>query len=685
MSSESASKKICALQEEVEQSKKELLMKEDVITSLEKDGKSLEDANDVLGRRIADLEQELKTNLNARQSNKEHFASSKQRSVRNVATETLGRDTSSLRTARDLVDLTGLPLNQRSAQAFTEDTVSRAPTDLGDPRDLWTASAPRSPHSFGGVLNSPSYGGAMKVRADLVSPSDTPGAITVKLSSSSSAEAISPRGSTLCMLVEALRQEIHRSNAKHLILVSEIALSASHLSTVSEERDIAVNEARALRAALEEVEVELSTTKMSYDEQLGALTDHLCQMQQLVEEKEGLVNQTLDHRIYCGRCGCWNQLKSLVTVAYWMLSAFVWFAVHTAAVTAFQCFSEYEFSWHDPSGNLHINLFSVSHYQMKLWSFFTEQTPRPPLLEAYFVAKLNPQFKTQFEEECPATLVMSHALIALDMASIGDFDKAAAHFDYAMHYYDGATPVHQHIILHAWPLNISSIQLARAMDLRDGPADRGGVDFIVHLGHGTDVIGDFISHLQRYINPGSRILFGGQRVSETKNSLDGFAESSVVEAEHYCETYVQGLSEWNDTGKPKILLNAAEAFSLPLIVKVLQTDQRYLPAFIALGKTQRVKSTLMATDSTVGSSLLLKQVPSFSSIGTMRDICLTNPEALARRLPEILGIIDAEERSLSWKVPVGLRLKGGNEHWRFDWRDVLFAPVVPRRPIVQID
>ncbi|KAF4743763.1 hypothetical protein FOZ62_020792, partial [Perkinsus olseni] len=64
------------------------------------------------------------------------------------------------------------------------------------------------------------------------------------------------------MLVEALRQEIHQANAKHLILVSEIALSASHLSTVSEDRDVAVNEARALRAALEEVELELSTTKM---------------------------------------------------------------------------------------------------------------------------------------------------------------------------------------------------------------------------------------------------------------------------------------------------------------------------------------------------------------------------------------------------------------------------------------
>ncbi|KAF4682503.1 hypothetical protein FOZ63_022310, partial [Perkinsus olseni] len=55
------------------------------------------------------------------------------------------------------------------------------------------------------------------------------------------------------------------------------------------------------------------TSLDSYDEQLGALTDHLCQMQQLVEGKEGLVNQTLEHRIYCGRCGCWNQLKSLVS------------------------------------------------------------------------------------------------------------------------------------------------------------------------------------------------------------------------------------------------------------------------------------------------------------------------------------------------------------------------------------
>ncbi|KAF4653232.1 hypothetical protein FOZ61_009125 [Perkinsus olseni] len=352
---------------------------------------------------------------------------------------------------------------------------------------------------------------------------------------------------------------------------------------------------------------------------------------------------------------------------------------------AFQCFSEYEFSWHDPSGNLHINLFSVSHYQMKLWSFFTRQTPRPPLLEAYFVAKLNPQFKAQFEEECPATLVMSHALIALDMASTGDFDKAAVHFEYAMHYYGAATPVHQHIILHAWPINISSAELSKAMLLQDDVVSDTRVDLIVHAPSTSDPLGSFIAHLQRYSQHGDRLLLGGHHDVGIEHVRDLFAEVHLVNSEHYCETYLEGASKWNTTTNVKVYINLDETISLPLIIKVLQTDHRYLPEFLPLGKTGPSVSSFGDPEEHVGTSFLLKKPATLSAIERMREACLESPSFMARSFPDLFDVTAIGDRSLSWEVPVGLRLKGGNEHWRFDWRDVPLAPVVPRRPIVQID
>lgn len=55
-----------------------------------------------------------------------------------MATETIPRDASSISSVKDPLDLPGLVTQQRHTQVFTDESTSRAPTEPGDHRDLWT-------------------------------------------------------------------------------------------------------------------------------------------------------------------------------------------------------------------------------------------------------------------------------------------------------------------------------------------------------------------------------------------------------------------------------------------------------------------------------------------------------------------------------------------------------------------
>ncbi|KAF4752286.1 hypothetical protein FOZ63_023945 [Perkinsus olseni] len=220
------------------------------------------------------------------------------------------------------------------------------------------------------------------------------------------------------------------------------------------------------------------------------------------------------------------------------------------------------------------------------------------------------------------------------------------------------------------------------MLLRDDVASDIRVDFIVHATSTSDPLESLIAHLQRYLEHGDRLLLGGHHEVGIEHVRDLFAEVLLMNSDHYCETYLEGASKWNTTINVKVYINLDETISLPLIIKVLQTDHRYLPEFLPLGKTV---STFGGPEEPVGTSFLLTKPTTPASMERMRDACLETPSLMSRSFPDLFDVTAIGDRSLSWEVPVGLRLKGGNEHWRFDWRDVLLAPVVPRRPIVQRD
>ncbi|KAF4751656.1 hypothetical protein FOZ63_011645, partial [Perkinsus olseni] len=106
------------------------------------------------------------------------------------------------------------------------------------------------------------------------------------------------------------------------------------------------------------------------------------------------------------------------------LSMFVCLLVFCCLFTTpwcFNCFSEYEVSWWGARGEEFNYTFSASHFQLKAINFY-DTGKRPPLKEAYVLARSPRDFVMRMIDECPSAMVIAYGLLAESRLSIDPED-----------------------------------------------------------------------------------------------------------------------------------------------------------------------------------------------------------------------------------------------------------------------
>eukprot|EP00397_Hematodinium_sp_SG-2012_P064144 GEMP01090047.1.p1 GENE.GEMP01090047.1~~GEMP01090047.1.p1 ORF type:complete len:209 (+),score=38.26 GEMP01090047.1:50-676(+) len=167
------------------------------------------------------------------------------------------------------------------------------------------------------------------------------------------------------------------------------------------------------------------------------------------------------------------------------------------------CYSDYFFSWcnnHTEVSCVHDYTFSVSHFQRKLDDFYYNNR-RPPVMEAFFVARLPREYQMEFlDGGCSPALIMAYALTAEATISFS-LEKAEAYLNILMQFIEQISDEQRYMLLktNAWPLAKAMQQLdERILEARQllaevqaqGPED---VDFVIaHCREPLDWIGELL-------------------------------------------------------------------------------------------------------------------------------------------------------------------------------------------------
>ena len=367
----------------------------------------------------------------------------------------------------------------------------------------------------------------------------------------------------------------------------------------------------------------------------------------------------------------------------------------------FRCYSEYEFRWWDGKGIEHINGFSMSHFQLKMNSFFREKsTNRLPIKEAFFLVRLHPSYISNLTEECPHALISANLLVSLFIAETGSLDLAIQHFKESIDMFNRIPRIHQEVTLLAWPfaelknsvensisLRMSSSRIPRNVTfvILSPEEPKGRIKFEEALSR------SFLENFQI-----SRlILLGGNMTPETMLYISKFSFVHSLESLNLsiCQDYVNIMDQVPFDWFPVIFVDFKSAeFSPDILVNfmghLINSVSSSLPAFYSLGHTRALPSmtsTGLSKGGYASNSFVIGQKSDLTSrichegasVSLSFESFLRSPtEEISRYHP-----LRCDDSSL----PISLRLCAGNEHLRTDWRDTLLSPVLPRSPVTLID
>ena len=369
--------------------------------------------------------------------------------------------------------------------------------------------------------------------------------------------------------------------------------------------------------------------------------------------------------------------------------------------TAFRCFSEYEFSWWDASGNEHVHSFSMGHFQMKMNSFFRDQsTPRPPFKEAFFIVKLHPTYLDNLRGECPHAMISAYLLVSLFYTGSGTMDLISQYYQLGIKIFNEAPRIHQEVTLLAWPFSEVKEAVDSAVRSR---FSMGRVDTSVTLlvSGDRERAADFISRVSEYFN-----RFRDSRLVIVSHSavVKPFATGPAFTSLHYME------AEQNETCSPLAVIRQIDPGWYPLIY--IDVDSHFslklmdvylsnlavggslgVPVFYPFGLSRALPQMThlgLANGGYDSNAFALRERPKLLEGLFSQNCILSRTPVPAAILIATLSGYPLGQRSLPLRcddnrVPVTLRLCDGNEHSREDWRDTLIAPVLPRRALVSFD
>lgn len=143
---------------------------------------------------------------------------------------------------------------------------------------------------------------------------------------------------------------------------------------------------------------------------------------------------------------------------------------------AMSCFSEMNFGWcefnqvnPEEPPNCPNYTFSIANFQRKLDAHYNSQG-RPPLTEAFFLARLLDAYKTNLiDMDCPTPLVFAHFLVG-EFSMIAppwdDEGEGWRHLELAVKLAKEASPFQQHLMIAkpgpAWPFSKAMAQIRQA-------------------------------------------------------------------------------------------------------------------------------------------------------------------------------------------------------------------------------
>ena len=354
--------------------------------------------------------------------------------------------------------------------------------------------------------------------------------------------------------------------------------------------------------------------------------------------------------------------------------------------SGFRCFSEYEFNWWDGAGDEHINGFSMSHFQLKMRSYFAQTTTnRLPIKEANFLVRLHPTYRKTLVSDCPHALISAHLLMAWFTADSQPAEVSQGHYEEAMKILNETARIHQEVTLYAWPLTQLLDVCESSLRVPQSLVDASVRSVVIFgLRHRPA----FLRSLAASAAPPStrRLLIDSRDQEYVDQSMTGgfksiqflFSNSSM------CSVQDAVLAQLPEAAFPVIFLDLSESFSEPLLFQYLNFLRfrrgTVVPPFYSFGQRrtipdENIKGSYDSSSFAISSkSLIFEKLNSVSPLCSQRGIW-ENSLKSTTKLHFPLRCDDAE-------LPVSLRLCGGDEHTRTDWRDTILAPVLPRHPVL---
>ena len=320
--------------------------------------------------------------------------------------------------------------------------------------------------------------------------------------------------------------------------------------------------------------------------------------------------------------------------------------------------------------------FSASHFQMKLKSFY-ETGRRPPLKEAYYISKTPPDFFEQLINECPALPIQALLLISLAKMSTGDIEEGERTLARSEEIFGFLRPLQHTILKTAWPHDLALEAVAR---MRDAATLAETKPLRIHVVlYGCDnpelTIESAQSLLHLFPGVGYEIL--------AYNCGQGFSFAWL--------NHIRTLTESVDW---VIFLNGRD-FSIPytkLVVKSVAKGLLPKQTVVSLGfkRSPRVHKICgtgavpRASWAFYGGSFVVSGERVRRSATHLNSIFLPGSIECGPAFQDEIWS-DVFEMNTAQRddptLPIGLRLRYGDEHVRVRWTDVEFGPVVPSRPI----
>jgi hypothetical protein len=343
------------------------------------------------------------------------------------------------------------------------------------------------------------------------------------------------------------------------------------------------------------------------------------------------------------------------------------------------CFSEYEFTLVNPSGEEYPTMISFSHFQTKLQAFYSLNR-RPPFKEAFFVYMLS-KFHTVLIEDCPFVFSSAFLLVSQFYKPI-DFSLSKEILKKALDIYSNAAPVDQEIFHIAW-----SFDLARNSTIADrlvpsisSTASAAGLEIVIfsEFRDRRAAAAEIISHIKESVpEEGAEVyIYEGVSASEVLWRHVNSSDKDLIVLDD------EGMASYKDR---------SAVMSLVRLFLKIYSNNNEIPDFYHFGK--RLAPSGKASHPDYGDIVVgphYEGIQFFVSNRIKRRFSLNSESGesgdtifLEFYLHEVYS--NKKTRCDDDQLVITLRLCLGDEDHRMDWRDTHLSYVLPRRAVIKID